>query len=369
MIVKNSYLSILLTLILSMVVVIPAASGDVERLEIVRVGLDKKTFNPSEKETVALGFEITKPATVCVKIYDWLGSEIKRYDMPDLNIGRHNITWDGRLEAGHSGGDEVFLYVIGAKAQNGQLAIYNPALETGGIDVKSLEYTLDTKTGKIEYVLPKACMIRIRAGLKEGMFANTLFDWKPQSAGRHTCQWDGMDKTGQMRLLNNNDLDIRLTCYSLPDNTVIVTSAKTPAESNEVDNKAAAQLRSTIWATKGKYLHYQHDPRICHDPRLKISFPGSVKEINDVPIIAGKVPIRVELDPRDVQHLTDTKFEVVLYIDGVYIYEIEEGSSPFTFDWDTKRFAKGAHIVTINIIGYDDHIGVESRRVIVGDQR
>jgi hypothetical protein len=57
----------------------------------------------------------------------------------------------------------------------------------------------------------------------------------------------------------------------------------------------------------------------------------------------------------------------MVFIDSVYIFEVEEGSSPFTYNWDTAGFVKGPHVITVNIVGYDDHIGIVSRKVIIGD--
>lgn len=358
--------------LLNFIFLVTVATGATQQkkgpFRITRVGLDQKSFNPSKGETVALSFEITKQADAQVAIYDRLGQKVRSFDMPDLEAGRHSITWNGRRANGKLAAGDVFLYVIEAETKDGRKTTYNPAKKTGGFEVKSLEYTLDRETGKIEYVLPKTCMIRIRAGLKDGMFGKSLFDWKPSTAGRHTYNWDGKDNSGWMNLLKHRDLDIRLTCYTLPENTIITTGAIVPFEPAKNPGETGNPERSRLWATKGKYFHYRHDPRICHQPRFKVLFPrSSVAKKSNVPVVSGVAPLRVELDPRDAQHLINTRFEIMLFIDGVFIYEIEEGSSPFTFNWDTKGFAKGPHIVTVDLIGYDDHIGIVSRKVIVGD--
>jgi flagellar hook assembly protein FlgD len=349
-----------------------AASGVAPKskgpFKITKVGLDKKAFNPSKGETVSLDFEITGHADVEVVIYDRLDQQVWSSAMPALEAGRHSITWDGRRTDGKLAPGNVFLYVIETKTGDGRKTIYNMAQKTGGFEVKSLKYTLDKKTGKIEYVLPKTCMVRIRVGLKDGMFTKSIFDWEPHTAGRHSYEWDGKDDTGQMNLLEYPELELRLTCYTLPANTIISTGAVVPFEYRKNPTKTKGSDRNRLWATKGKYLHYQHDPRVCHQPRLKILFPTQAQAANeDIPVVSGVVPIRVELDPRDARHLIDTRFEIMFFIDGVFIYEIEEGLSPSTFSWDTTSFVKGPHILTVNIIGYDDHIGNVSRKVIIGD--
>jgi len=336
-------------------------------LEIIRVGLDKKSFNPSKGEAVNVGFEITEQADVQVIVYDRLGTEVRSFGLPGIEAGRHSITWDGRRADGKPAAGDVFLYVIEARAEDGRKVTHNPARETGGLEVKPLEYTLDREAGRIEYVLPKACMIRVRAGLKDGMFGKSLFDWKPSTAGRHVYRWDGKDESGMMYLLKHHDLDLRLTCYTLPANTIITTGTVVPFAPDANPHAGVAKQRSRLWATKGKYFHYRHDPRICRQPRFKVLFPLKDKLSDEGhPVVSGATQIRVELDPRDARHLINTRFEIMIFVDGIFLYEIEEGSSPFTFSWDTKGFAKGAHIVTVNLVGYDDHIGIVSRKVIVG---
>jgi len=369
---KNSVFIIIAICLLSVLVMpeilIGGTDNTVRPFEITRVGLDKKVFNPSQDEMVNLGFEITKQADIQVSIYDLLGQEVRRFNIPDLEKGRHSITWDGRGTDDKQACGDVFLYVIEAKTEDGQRAIYNTADETGGIEVQTLEYTLDKETGKIEYVLPKACMIRLRAGLKDGMLAQTIFDWRPSTAGRHCFNWDGKDSTGQINLLRHPELDVRLTCYTLPSNTVITTGKIIPFDSEEKFTKEKSETRNRLWSTKDKYLHYKHDPRICHEPGFKVLFPAkdNPSEKTD-PAVSGAVPVRIELDERDIQHLINTRFEIMVYVDGIFISEAEEGSSPYTFYLDTSGFKKGPCILTVNILSYDGHIGTVSRKIIIGD--
>ena len=363
---RVTFLSVFISLI-AVMEVCAAVSQQNEALKIIKVGPAKKTFDISAGETASIGFEITRKADVQVVIYNRLGRKVRTFNLPDLEAKRSNVTWDGRTDQGKLAQGELFLYVIYAQTEDGQEAVHNTALRTGGFEVKSLEYTLDHKTGKIEYVLPKGCMIRIRAGLKDGLFANNLFDWVPRSAGRHTYMWDGKDQTGQMNLLKHHDLDIRLTCYTLPANSVIMKGNTIPLDSDIELTEAQVKERSELCGTKGKYFHYQHDPRHCHAPRFDFSFPNAMSGNGNLPQVTGITPVRVELDRRDAWELVNRRFEIAFYIDGVFIYEVEEGSSPFTFNWDTKTFAKGPHIVTVNLLGYDDHIGIANHKVIIGE--
>lgn len=363
-----SKIALLLNVFLSVTVAIGAMPESKTIFEITNVRLDKKSFNPSKGGKVTLDFEITRRADVKVIIYDYLGREIRNFDVRNIESGKHSVTWDGRRINGQFAEGAVFLYIIEAEDKNGQKALYNKAKETGGFRIEPVEFTVDGDTGKIEYVLPKACMVRLHAGLKDGMLANSIFDWQPHTAGRHNYNWDGKDESGIMSILKNPDLNVSLVYYTLPENTIIKSGVVVPFESDGGLTKEQKQKRDNLWATGGKYWHYRHDPIICHKLRFKMFFPEAAEIDNeDIPLVSGTTSLRVELDERDIEHLMNTRFEIMIYVDGVFIHETEEGSSPFTYSWDTTILEKGSHIVTINILSYDNHFGVVSRKVIVGD--
>lgn len=358
---KNLFICILITFIFTM-----PASGAGDKLEIRRIALDKKTFRPVDQEKVTLSFEITRTADVNVTFYDSLGRQVRTFHLPNHDSGKAQIVWDGMNNNGKLAAGDVFLYIIEAK-KGGDPVVYNPAKKTGGYELRALEYTLDKDTGLIEYVLPKAAMVRIRTGTRDGFYGGSIIDWQPKAAGRHSYNWDGKDSSGLLDMLNNPQLDIRLSCYSLPDNCVIAAGNMPELDRDFVFDKQSRLRRDKLWAVKGKYLHYRHDQRYCQSPKFHVTFPKSGQNAADVILISQISPVRIEIDPDDLTHLLNTKFEVMLFVDGVFLYEMEEGSSPFTYDWDTRVFSRGPHILTVTIIGYDDHIATQSRKVIITD--
>jgi hypothetical protein len=84
-----------------------------------------------------------------------------------------------------------------------------------------------------------------------------------------------------------------------------------------------------------------------------------------IPVLSGRVPVRVTLHKDDKWWVVDERFEVMFYVDTVFMYEEEDGTSPFTYTWDTETLTEGSHILTVNILSYNDHLGVVSRKVIV----
>ncbi len=333
-------------------------------LEIKNRKLDRKIFDPRKEKLVVLSFEIGHQANVNVRIYDWLGKEIRTLTDTSAGPGKCSFSWDGKATDGKIAKGSVFLYVIEVMDKDGTVLEYNPVDETSGKEAKTIEFTYDNKTGKTEYVLPKTCMVRLRAGLTGGMLATTIMDWQPQIAGRHSLTWDGKDTSGLLSLSRHPELSLNLTCYRLPENTILFRKEVVPFSANI--SKEVLKKRKTIWSTEKKYLHYRHNPVLCHEPRFSVTFPNSKTSDDGTPVLLDSAPVRVEIDKRDKNNLIDKRFEIMLYVDGVFIFEMEEGTSPFTFNWNTQGAAKGPHVLTVNVMSYDDHIGVVTQKVILG---
>ena len=245
--------------------------------------------------------------------------------------------------------------------------MYDPADATGGKLLTVRKPLLDLKTGAISYIMPKAGRVRMRAGIKNGPLLSTIIDWEPRRAGKNTQIWDGQDKAGLINLLKNPGQELFVFAYSLPDNSIILKSA-TPAKQAERPSTSASMKRRPRKPghSKAKYKHALHDQRYCHEPKFDVRFPGSVSQTADgIPILNGIAPVKVVISERDRQHLESARFEVMFFVDTVFLFEDEEGFTPFTYRWNTQDLPQGEHIFTVNILSYDDHCGTVSRKIMI----
>lgn len=339
-----------------------------ELLQITRVSHSVKSISIPNNEDVIIRFNVNEACNCRVVFFDQLANQLRVFDIPNANSGPQEIRWDGLNYSGNPTQDEVVLYIIEATTSDGRNAVYNPADQTGGLSMKTLEYTFDRETEKIEYVLPKACKVRIRVGLKDGMFLGNIVDWEPQEAGRHQFIWEGTDSSKIFNVKNRKDLELQMTCYTLPDNTIIVNSRPSQQHISKPADLVNVK-REKLWAIKGKDIHYQHDPRICHQPQFSITFPTAQKKDENQVCLSGIVPVRIDIAPEDFIQLVNARFEVMIFVDGIFIHEVEEGMSPFTYQFDTTNLLQGRHVLTVNILGYHDHIGVLSQQLIIGERQ
>lgn len=344
------------------------ASSQPVRLTITNVSLEKKSFDP-EKEQARIRYRLSEQAMVSVRLYD-IDDFLVRGLVADgpASKGYNIVSWDGRDDAGNYLPPGAYTYVIEAKSlYSKQKALYDRTDETYGrqLVLRSLSY--DDETGKVEYVLPKAAMLRIRVGIKEGgPLLTTLVDWHPQEAGRHRYLWDGNIGPSDLDLRGDPTVEFNLSAYSLSDNSVIIRYTHHPLGNSSKVRRQDVHKRAGVNPLAPKYLHATHARTRCREPDFRIELPGVSEHADDgTPIVGGAVPVKIVLSKQDKKFLQDERFEIVFFVDFVFLHEEEEGISPFTYFFDTKGMREGRHLLTVNVYSFKDHIGAKTQSICV----
>jgi hypothetical protein len=70
----------------------------------------------------------------------------------------------------------------------------------------------------------------------------------------------------------------------------------------------------------------------------------------------------------DQTFMYDQRFEVVYYVDFIFVYEEELGYTPFNWQWDPKGVNEGVHYITAMLRGYEGHFGTTTMKVFVENQ-
>ena len=344
---------------------LPAASpashashtGQAAPLAIDAVGVEPKTVDAASARRVTFRYTLTQPASVSIDLVDEDGRVLDRLSGGQQAAGPRRITWDGRVD-GRPAPNGAYRYVIIAEG-DGRRAVYDPSAMTGGEELLARDFHFDPKTGILEFVLPKAGYARLRAGIEGFPHLRTLMDWTPMEAGRHTRAWDGLDASGLVRLSEHPKLSIKLTAFALPDNAVIVANSPTATRPS-----TAAPAYPPATKAEG-YLHARHRRADCGDARCQLEFPGAATDAGGRPRLSGQATVRVTLDPADAPRMVNRRFEVVVYEDLTVLFEDEESTNPFTFAWDTTRLPPGEHLLTINLLSYDDHYALATVPVVI----
>lgn len=345
-----------------------AASAPDRPVRFSNIRMNQKEFYPDKDETVALYFDISTESRVTLKLYDRRDRLVRTLiNNQAVDKGPCRIQWDGKDDNGNLLPQGYYVFTLTGRTDDEKIKVYDPADETGGNLIQVRDAQLDALKGEIRYTMPKAGMVRIRAGLENSLLLRTLVDWEPRQAGLHKEPWDGLDQAGLINLFQLPEQKVSIFAYSLPDNSIIL---KRKSQKNDIASDTFTHQKELRPSRKirmsHKFKHATHDAAICHEPDFRILFQGSPQQTADgIPVLSGIVPVKIVLSDDDKKHLESTRFEIMLFVDLIFLFEDEEGYTPFTYFWDTTLLPEGEHLLTVNIWSYDDHCGTKTRKVMI----
>jgi len=319
-------------------------------LAIERIAIEPKELRLDQGKQTTLRFEISRPARVVVEMRTETGEVVERSDLGEKPAGAVEATWDGRDLSGAPVPSGVYLYRI--TASDGTSTVASAPVVPGGREVLAQRFTFDRETNTMRFVLPQASRVRLRVGMKGYPLLRTLYDWTPMLAGPHEIRWDGSDEMGLVEVTKQAQLDVNLSAFALPGNALLVTG------NGPLDRRPAGAPAEMPGES---YRHALHTSEICREPRFRVELVGARRGKSGLPVVSGVAPLRVTLDPSNAVHLVDTRFEIMVFIDTV-LFESEDGSNPFNHQLDTSALAPGPHLLTVNVLGYDDHFGTHTIR-------
>ncbi|MCP4128461.1 MAG: hypothetical protein GY753_15575, partial [Gammaproteobacteria bacterium] len=153
-------------------------------------------------------------------------------------------------------------------------------------------------------------------------------------------------------------LELRASAFKLPRNTVFILPL-----SNEVTEPIEMpwkeQRRQPSHPTPTQARDYARQPaEERRDVALTLGLVNDYpQDAAEVPLVAGQVPIRIDVAEARHAALFKQRFEPVFFIDGIFLSEIELGFLPTTYLWDSREYNPGIHYLTVNIVGFEGSMG------------
>lgn len=344
------------------------ACHPVSALQITDVRASRTAFDPTQAETTEIRFQIDEPATVAFRLYD--GRELLIHQIvSELPSGEHAFTWDGTDASGHIVPPEAYHYTLHAATASGEETTFDLTDLTGGERVAAQDIVWNGEAEVIRYRLPRPARIAVRVGLKNhGPLLRTLVDWVPRPGGINEEAWDGWDTSRVMELTDHPKLNLFIDAYALSDNTLLVGTPPRQSEFVALDERT--ERNRTPPTQKRMYYHAQQPLETRGDIAISLNLPEDLPQDDDgIPILTGRVPVRLEVAPEDRQRAIERRFEPVFFVDGVFAFENEVGYLPFTWIWDTATTNPGIHYVTANLRGYEGNFGIATLKVRVPPQQ
>jgi hypothetical protein len=327
------------------------------------------SFNPSRGEKVRISYTLSDDAKVSVHVYDpdlgliatLMGNELQK-------SGRQEAVWDGKDMKGEVVPDEAYFFTINAADLKGMQEVYDPTIFSGGIEHDIVKADIHPETNTITYLMPEMGRVQIRLGIHSGPLFRSLVDWEPRVAGEITEYWNGKDADDLIELREHPRFKMVVTYFTFPENSVITYG------NEKIKFREYKRRLSQIQPVKEKMerikpngkisLHYEQLRVNDYCPKMRMTFLKGQQELKEeMPVIKGKTIVRVELDEKDNSYFTNQKYEICFFIDGEFYAEEEAGYSPLNWIWNPDNSQEGEHIITVNLSGFKDQIGVASRKV------
>jgi FlgD Ig-like domain len=337
------------------------------RLTITNVSLYPQFFDPEKGEATEIRYKLSQEAGVTLKIYDESDYLVKTVVYSTHRPqGDRKEYWNGTDQTGRLVPPGIYRFVIQAENKEGITTLSDLTDITGGQENQVASSEIDQKNGLITYVLKSPSLVITRLGLKDGgPMLRTLEFRKAKSGGLNQVPWDGLDNSGTVSFLNHTKLNLRAQAYSLSANNIVIIGPNRNSDTANTQMQMGREKRPNKKLPR-KIIrnHWQHTPEKCRDPEIRIELPeGTQWDQDGTAIVNGLVRLKVDLPEQDRLILTEERFEVMFFVDFLFVYEEEAGYLPYNWTWNAQSTIKSPHYITVNLIGYEGHIGSATLKV------
>jgi len=332
----------------------------------------QKSFAPVRDEKFLIQVTLKQPKEtkdVQLEIYSSDNDLIQTLPLKDLksNKKQYDIWWDGKDSSGELVPNEAYFPVIKLTSSTDKTQVIDARINSGGEEVFDFEKNIGS--GSIEYTLPIASRILIRAGIKNGPMLRTIIDWEPRTAGFHAERWNGQDLDKVIAIEQNPQSSYLIIGYQLPNNSIITygnhkETYRKYRERKELPVQTFATSKKEI-ERGGKTIRPEfYNPVLKQkSPRINVSILG-IKRRQVKTEITGfeEIITEVKLHTLDEIYLDQERYEISFFVDNEFIAEEEQGYVPFTWRWSPGRqgIKPGKHVLTVNVSGYNGQVGVKN---------
>jgi hypothetical protein len=331
---------------------------------IMDVSTGRDRIDPTTGEQASISYTIDAAAMITLQIYDGRDALIYRGEPEQVEPGTHSLTWDGRDASGEPVPPEAYHYVLHAENASGTVT-HDLTDATGGEALLAEEPVWDADSGQLRFRLHHPSRINVRFGLADGPYVRTVVDWVARDAGDHVVAWDGWDASQAMNLAKHPMISPTVRAYTLPGNTIFVGPDADQVQFVSMPPLGMREKQTRPVKTR-MFFHADQPLETRGDVPMEFSILGEhERDEQGRHVVSGMVPIRLDV-PGDVRaRVLERRFEPVFFVDGIFVFEIEMGMLPMTWQWDSTVVNPGEHYITTNIRGYEGNYGAATLRVWV----
>ncbi len=310
--------------------------------EFLSVTVDDRFFNSPESHPV-IRVQVRPAMALDLIVYE-AGARPLVYREGTTVAEQHEIVLKDLPPADRG----MYLFHLFGRGSDGRRLVEYPDTVEGGTYLDVVDCRWDAEKQRVEYLLPKAACLRIRAGLVDSAYVDEVLPWEAQPAGRKSIPWVGATDNPVVReMIGRPDFQVRVLALTLPANLVADQRLRTGRFAGNATPSAelpagyadrAVMAGGTLYST----VRRRSQITIADDYSLTLgSQPAAGR---------GVVNLRLDCSEADRGRLLNQRFEVMVFIDGVFLMEDETALLPFNYRLSTRGLAPGRHLVTMNVL-------------------
>jgi hypothetical protein len=328
-----------------------------DALAISKVSASVRQFDPARGEKTVVRFSVNLPSRIELNWYDARDLLVRKISSEGDVQGESTLTWDGRDEAGRVVPSEAYHYTVVSRTRAGEVQEFDLTDRTGGADVPLIDARFDSHRTGVQYVVRNWSRVNIRIGMREGgPLLHSLENWRVRAPGEHLAKWDGFDATGVMNIAKSEGLELWGMSFELPDNTVFVGDT----------NALSTVIDPLPWGTIPRIRKASQPKRMYSHAQQAYAQRGDFA-VTLVPhaVVFRHAPIEIQIPEAVAVRLAQQRFEIVYFIDGLFVGENEIGALPATWNVDVTKLTPGDHLLSVNVRGYEGSFGFGSHKLTV----
>lgn len=345
----------------------PGVSGTGDDLVIDEVRVFPQDPRPERGEQVVISFRTNQPSAGTLSLFGRDGLLVRELVFEDHgDTAPKRLLWDCRDLDGALVPAEAYTLRIEARTAKGQRAVFDPLTTPAGETVAATDVRYLDASEQVAYRIDRDARVSVRSGITEGgPLLRTIVDWEPRLAGEQREPWDGLDPDGRVRVLALPGHRIEVQAVSLPPHSVLVQREAGPSWEAYSTALTDARPIRPLEQTQAPGPLGPLMPRLDPAPRFTMAIDSPQGHRQGIPVVSGRVGIRVALDPEIKRRIIEGRFEVVFFVDTRFETETEEGYSPSTLLWDSSKYPDGEHLLTVNLVTLSGRTATASLPVIV----
>jgi len=335
------------------------------KLEIVEV--EPRQFNPSVHEQAKIQFKSERDGQAFVKIYDRRAYQVREIAVEHITANEIvTVAWNGQDDQGKLVPDEAYFFSIEATDIRGNIVEYNP-IQAKFNRSMPMRVNYDAESDKLSFTVEQDGIVNIRSGIADGgPLLTKLVEWKPYLQGQYSIDWDGWDKSRTVSVESIPQHHLFSQIAILPEYSIFTQGHPTKNAriySLAYPDDSLKRMDSADFADR---LYSQADvfPYKSLSPVFDFSFNDIVESHNNLPVVSDKFGITIRLQESVKQRVTESRYEILVFVDYKFVTEIEEGRSPARMNIDISKLSAGEHVLTVNLVTLKGGVATLSKRFV-----